>query len=662
MFARLSCAAALLLALSVAPSPVFAQELNLDWGKIPDEHLSMQSFPPDTAASAVILGDRAEVVVNGTGELRYRRHVRIKILDAAGIEWATSSVSVDRNAKRQKLTNLDGHTINLEGGKARRTKMGKDAIFTEKRDNGTEVTRFTLPAVSAGSVIEYRHEVISQSPLDVPGWNFQDEEPTLASEYTIEYPARLNYVFATLGGTPEISAVTTDLNRPYGDAKRTRWASFDLPAVRREPYMRALSDYMLGMQAQLHGYVDPSIGYVPVLDTWEELATELVDGHFRRAYKPSRGVRRLAEDVTAGLSDKREIADALYDHVVNNVEWDGAFRLFDDQNPDDVLSRKLAGGTQINALLVGLLNAAGVEASMALISTRDHGAPIEGYPIVGQFDYALAYAHLGRGGWYLDATDRHRPSNLLPAWARVGRAWTVSPKDPVWQDQSTSGSSRRMVVADVGIDESGTLRGKIFGSDGGYAAIASFEYVEDADIADFVQESIVNVASELVVDSARTLDGGDNADLFKWEANMALGGHAQMAGDFIYVSPTFALVVGKNPFERPERSFPVDVNYPDATTFVLNLTIPDGYEVEDLPRPVQISVASGDATYRRVAEVVDGKVVMNARLHLKKALYDARYYQQLRTMYTEIVSAEEDQLVLRKSAATPTGARTEGGQ
>jgi hypothetical protein len=135
-----------------------------------------------------------------------------------------------------------------------------------------------------------------------------------------------------------------------------------------------------------------------------------------------------------------------------------------------------------------------------------------------------------------------------------------------------------------------------------------------------------------------------------------------MAGDFIYVSPTFALVVGKNPFERPERSFPVDVNYPAATTFVLNLTIPDGYDVEDLPRPVQISAASGDATYHRAAEVVDGKVVMNARLRLKRSRYDARYYQELRAMYTEIVSAEEEQLVLRKAAATPTGAGTDGGR
>ena len=58
----------------------------IKWGDIPQEHLEMDHYAPDTNAAVVILADYGDVYFEGDGEMVFERHRRIKILTEAGYD------------------------------------------------------------------------------------------------------------------------------------------------------------------------------------------------------------------------------------------------------------------------------------------------------------------------------------------------------------------------------------------------------------------------------------------------------------------------------------------------------------------------------------------------------------------------------------------------
>ncbi len=635
--------------------PGMAQDVDVKWGRVPDEQVEMSTFAADTSASAVILSDIGNVVVDGSGGVTYDRHRRIKVLKPAGIEWATYSVTVYRGDRAQSLSKVEGYTYSLVNGRVKRSKMGKDAIFETREADNFETVRFTLPNVEPGSVIEYRYRIKSPYPGYVPDWTFQVSEPTVFSEYTLEFPGYLNYAAAMTGPRPDVQAEQTELNRTYGDGMRMRWAKMNSPAIRTEPYMRAPKDYRSRLQVQLAGYLDPGIGYVQVLGTWEQLAEDLRDSELAEIYKPSRRVRELAAEIAADRTNKKEIGEAITEYVSNNFAWDGSYGTFARVEPDDVLKRNVGSAVELNLLVVAMLRSLEINANALFVSTRDHGAPIDVYPIASQFDYVLAYVPFGNGGYAYDATDRHRPPGMLPARALVSRGWYADPAAPTWRPIRSEGAYNRLATASAQIDEQGTLTAALSGSDAGYAAIESFRYLDDGSVDDLIRSQIVDIPAEIVVDSAETVPAEGSPDTFKWKANLTIPGHAQVAGDFVYLTPTFANLIAENPLKSPERTFPVDFAYPRSWTFVLTLDIPDGYAVEELPAPIRLSAAATGAEYRRAVQESNGQIMLSCRLKISQSEFEPRFYDDLQKFFADIVTAEQDQLVLRRAEQEPDG-------
>ena len=64
----------------------------IKWGDIPQEHLEMDHYAPDSNAAVVILADYGDVYVEADGAVVFERHRRIKILTEAGYDGGTVSI------------------------------------------------------------------------------------------------------------------------------------------------------------------------------------------------------------------------------------------------------------------------------------------------------------------------------------------------------------------------------------------------------------------------------------------------------------------------------------------------------------------------------------------------------------------------------------------
>lgn len=88
------------------------------------------------------------------------------------------------------------------------------------------------------------------------------------------------------------------------------------------------------------------------------------------------------------------------------------------------------------------------------------------------------------------------------------------------------------------------------------------------------------------------------------------------AGGKIYISPLVHLANVKNHFTAENRSHPIDYTHPWSDKYIVNIKIPEGYEVESVPEDLAINLAQNIGTYRFGVTQANGKINVALRITL----------------------------------------------
>ena len=83
--------------------------------------------------------------------------------------------------------------------------------------------------------------------------------------------------------------------------------------------------------------------------------------------------------------------------------------------------------------------------------------------------------------------------------------------------------------------------------------------------------------------------------------------------------------------------------------YVINLTIPTGYTVEELPEPTQVKLPEDAGVFRYLVSEKNGKVQITSKLYIKKNRFEPEEYQGLRQFFDLIVEKQGEQVVLKKT-------------
>lgn len=642
-----------LFALSVCLSPVKplqAQPDPLKWGEVPREDLEMTHFPADSNASAVILADYGKVRFRSNGEVKFERHKRVKILDEAGYEQGTVTIPFYAEDNMERVRGIRGQTFRLTSdGEVQRHEMESDAIFEEEVDSQRKQMRFTLPALASGAVIEFRYEKRMKNLIVLPQWTFQSDEPTLWSEYRVEVPEYLHYVTSSRSA---IEYAVQESEKGWvrgGHGTKYRWAVQDAPALREEPFMTTPNDYRARVGLQLHSYRDARGSVKSFMNSWQDLAEELMGMKtFGKEIGRHREVRHQTEALTASLEDPQERMSAVYDFVRRTIEWNGEMGFLLDNPLDDVLETKKGSSPEIALLLVSMLREAGLEAHPVLISTREHGQVQPTYPILRQFNDVLAYVAIGEEAYLLDATDPLRPYDLLPTSALNYQGLLLRGEGPEWIGIQPGNIYQHQTLVMARVDPSGTLRGSVEVTDKGYSALEKRKALEDKEPEEFFREVLLNELSDVQVHAPLVNYQHEVDKDLEASARFSASSYAQVAGDFIYINPMIVDRRTENPLRLPEREFPVDLAYPRHLQYTLNLEIPDGYAVHEHPQHVQIKLPDEGGLFRRLVQVQGGRLQLRADFVLEKPVFQPASYDALKEFFGRVVAAHNEQVVLRR--------------
>jgi len=119
--------------------------------------------------------------------------------------------------------------------------------------------------------------------------------------------------------------------------------------------------------------------------------------------------------------------------------------------------------------------------------------------------------------------------------------------------------------------------------------------------------------------------------------------------DIIYFNPMFGEAYKNNPFKSAVRNYPVEMPYTSDELFIMNMEVPNGYVVDELPKPMRMKLnEQGDGSFEYLIQQQDNMVSLRMKLAMKRTYFSPDEYDMLREFFNMIVKKQSEQIVFKK--------------
>lgn len=655
-----------------------ATDIRMKFGKIAKKHLEMSSYELDANASAVVLAEEGKSYFNYDQiegfQVVFERHVRIKIFNKNGYDWANEEILIyhDRGDK-EVVTDLKGYTYNLVNGKIVKEKLTKAGIFKESYSSNWDKVKFAMPGVKEGSVIEYSYKITSDFKTLLRDWEFQKSIPVIWSEYEVEIPEYFYYLTISQGYEPFIvneqsnstgyfsyisksepeqptfsGAFKRELQNhsvSYNISKR-RWAAKDIPALKPEKYITTIDDYILKLEFQLANIQFPGSLPENILGSWEEVEQKLLNADgFGKHIRSYDFLQEELGEIFAEAKTPEEKMKMVHTFISDHFQWNESSGLMAD-DIEKAFAKGEGSASEINLLLIAMLREAGLQAEPVIMSTRENGKVHMIYPIISKFNYVIAHVNINGKEYFVDATEPILPCGMLPSRCLNRKGRLVADNNSRWIAIDPEEKYSRTTTAQFDIDANGRMKGSLEISSDGYSSLVKREILQKFSKRSYIG-TVKRIEPEWSIHDFQVRNvhdfSGPLHEKYKITINETVPG-----SDMIYLNP---IVVGRekeNPFLMEGRSYPVDLEYPEERIYIAKFTVPEGYQIEDVPESTLQSLP-GKAAEFDYSVTADGDMIeISSKISINKEQFLPAEYASLRKFYGNIVAKHAEVIVLKK--------------
>ena len=646
---------------------------DFDFGEVSKAELEEKKRPNDPEANAAILYENTYITmryIQGEGfQLETNVHKRIKIYNKDGFDMANHSVPLFKGSgEREKVTGLKAYTYNLVDGKIKDTKLRKDGIFKEQRNKYVDIQKITMPNIKEGSVVEYKYKMISSYIGNVNEIQFQYEVPVNQINVTFEaheyfiykkhYKGYFRIQPKETSRNGKIRLSSKSRNSVTGRAsfnedeidftfKVTKFSLKNVPALKEESFVSNIENYRSTVKFELAQTQMPNSIPEYYAKTWDDVVKTIYESSdFGGQLTKTSYFKSDIDNLIAGASTDMEKAARIYKYVRDRVKWNGNYGKYTDVGVRKAYKNKTGNVADMNLMLTAMLRHAGVNANPVILSTRSHG--IRMFPTLEGFNYVIAAIEVKDDVVLLDATNYYGEPNVLPMRA-LNWAGRLIRKDGSWSQISLMPKQTALhaTMLNVTLDENGDITGKQRTQLTSHNALSfrrSYTKADEADYLEKLENSIEDIEiSEHKVANLKKI-GKPVLESYSFEKES----QAEVIGDKMYFSPLFFLSTDENIFKAEERVYPVDFGYPWKRKIMMNIQLPEGYEVESLPEAGVVKMPEGLGSYSfNISKTPAGiSVVMSKEINSSVITPDK--YGALREFYKMLVEKEKEKVVLKK--------------
>jgi Domain of Unknown Function with PDB structure (DUF3857)/Domain of Unknown Function with PDB structure (DUF3858) len=643
--------------------------------KIKFGEVTQQDFEPnyktlDSNAQAVILYDAGAATYESDNEawfnVMYTYHKRIKLINKNAFDLATIEILLYKGeGSEDNIEKLEAATYVFENGVITKTKVDKESIFKDKASKDYTIKKFTFPNLKEGCIIEYAYRIISPRTYYLRSFYFQDKYPVIRSEYSVDVPQLFNFIFLT-GGYYNLKPVevkssnhnyyiTNFSNSAYGSRSRftynatnvfSKWVLTNLPPLVKENFTTTLKNHTAKIEFQLSTLNFPNEPPKPIMRTWVEAAEELLKNE-QFGLALSEKNKWLDDDIEklVAKNDTLTTTKNIFNFVKNNFTCTDYDALYMPENLKKAYSTKKGNIIEINMLLVAMLKKATILAAPVLLSTRDNGIAYEAYPILGRFNYLIVKVVIKGKEYLLDASKKRNGFNHLPEECYNGYGRIIAEMPfliPLFADSLTETKTTSIFISNSG---DGKKMDGSFSSNLGY--FESFDLKEElssSNVEDYFKKIKASYSYDIDLDNTSI----DSLKLDDENVSVKYDFSFKIDEDIIYFNPLLTVAYKTNPFTAATRNYPVEMPYATKEIININIEIPKGYKVDELPKSARVKLNESDGMFEYIIQSDAENIQMRCKIEINKANFDAEDYESLREFYSYVVKKQAEQIVFKK--------------
>ena len=617
----------------------------------------------DEKTNAVLLYSETIVSVQSADKIKQTVREAYRILRPDGREFGT--VFVYLNSHRH-ITGLRGWCIPSQG-KDYEVKDKEAMEISLPKIEGSELISdvkdklLRIPAADPGNIIGYEYEIEEQPMVLQEFWDFQEPVPVRESHFTLQLPSGWEYKTAWLN-YPEV--------KPTQTGNASQWVVSDVKAVRKEEDMPPMAGVMGQM---IVTFFPPGGAATNGFSNWQQMGNwyrTLISGRSDASPEVKQKVAALTASSHTPVEKMRAIAQFVQ-HDIRYVAIEIGIGGWQPHAAPDVFTHRYGDCKDKATLMGSMLHEIGVESYYLLINT-ERGAITPEVPAHARFDHAIIaiqlpeavkdpsltatvnHPKLGRV-LFFDPTNELTPLGQIPGYLQANFGLLVTPDggeliELPKQPSSMNGIRR---TAKLTLDATGKLSGSVketrVGDRASYERWSMRTVTKASDRIKSIESLLAGSLSTFQITKANAINI-EHTDLpFGFEYSFESESYAKNTGNLLLVRPRVLGSKSSPLLETKEpRRYPIEFSGPIRDTDAFEITLPPGYEVDDIPPPVDADF--GFASYHSKTEVNGNVIGYTRTFEIKDLSVPVSKAEELKKFYRIITSDERNTAVLKPAS------------
>jgi hypothetical protein len=616
----------------------------------------------DEKTDVVLLYSERIVTVQSVDKIKTTVREAYKILRPGGREYGTVIAWFN---SRSKITAMRGWCIPAQG-KDYEVKDKEAIEISLPKIDGSELVSdvkdklLRIPAAEPGNIVGYEYEREEQPLVLQDVWNFQETNPVREAHYSLQLPPSWEYKVTWLN-YPE--------SKPSQTGNQSQWLVNDVKGIKPEDSMppwqgvagqMILSFFPPGGSAQNQGFQDwkqMGIWYQGLTNGRREASPELKQ---KVAALTSSSTTPLAKMKALGEFAQRDVRYVAIELGIGGWQPHPAAEVFNHHY----------GDCKDKATLMGaMLHETGIESYYVVINSERGSVTPETPPYKGGFDHVILAIKLPEGAadsslvatmahpklgkiLFFDPTDEMTPFGQLHGalQANYGLLVTSDGGELVQLPQLPPMTNGIQRTAKLNLTATGTLTGDVQETRVGDRAWsqrwALRTVTKETDKIKPIETLLSRSLATFQIMKASVGNVQLTDQPFLYNYSVVAQNYAKPAGNLLLVRPRFIGNKSSDLLEtREPRKYAVEFDGPSRDTDIFEITLPAGYEVDDLPPPVNADYSF--ASYHSKTEVNGNTLKYTRTFEVKELSVPVGKVEDLKKLYRIIAGDERNTAVLK---------------
>jgi hypothetical protein len=248
--------------------------------------------------------------------------------------------------------------------------------------------------------------------------------------------------------------------------------------------------------------------------------------------------------------------------------------------------------------------------------------------------------------WMLDASEPRLGFGFLPLRCYNGHARVINKTADELDLNPESVTEKKFTTLFIINDEKGDLIGSLQQTPGYYESYTLRNKIKEKG-KEQVQKEMRDAFGLPIQISNFAIDSLDNYEEvvgIKYDFDVK-----EEKADIIYLNPMFGEAQKENPFKSAVRSYPVEMPFAFDETYSLQLEVPMGYVVDELPQSlvVKLNEQNEGMFEYRISQSGDN-IAFRSRVRISRTYFQPEEYEMLREFFNLVVKKHAEQIVFKK--------------